>query len=252
MSTSVNTAAEVAREQNRAPDGRFGPSSAPESDLTLTSGSIHPALRDHEVDITFPYPQANDLDKVVAVTDLVDGGADTADAVAHGLDMHPRQGAYYANAAGYLGLLESEKTTGVTTYRLTELGHAFTSSDPAGRAEMLTHMVTGMDDVQIVSEDGQAELARQLQMDGLDEATANRRAATIGSWAEQTDATTRLELQISDSCDGARSRCSEAAERARTQREEARRATARTEPRREICSDCNTEIGPAGNCGGCW
>lgn len=109
-----------------------------------------------------------------------------------------------------------------------------------------------MDDVQTVVQDGKTELAKLLQMDGLDEVTADRRASTISAWADQTEATHRLELTIADSSGGARSRCAEAAERARAQREEARKAAARAEPKRDICPDCFTEIGPAGNCGGCW
>ncbi|WP_114906874.1 hypothetical protein [Ornithinimicrobium murale] len=65
MSTQLGANAVNQREQDRDRSGRFGPSTAPESDLTVLPGGLRPALHDYESDETFHYPQANDLDKVV-------------------------------------------------------------------------------------------------------------------------------------------------------------------------------------------
>lgn len=240
-------------QHTRDPRGQFTTKPAGEADVQLAAVPTirHPALHDYDVDDSYPYPQANDLDKVVAVTDLVQGGADTAEAVAHGLDVSGRQGSYYANAAGYLGLVERDQSSGVTTYGLTELGQAVADSPPADRADMVRYMVSGMDDVQIAFEDGPAELSRQIQMDGLDPSTADRRAATISSWAEQTGSTQRLELAIVSTTGQTDTRISEAAQRARAQREQAR---VRSAPEKAVatCSTCHMQLLPNGDCGSCW
>lgn len=251
---SMSSTAYDETQHPRDPRGQFATKPASEADvqLTVVPGTRHPALDDYEVDDSFPYPQANDLDKVVAVTDLVRGGADTPDAIAHGLDVSGRQGSYYANAAGYLGLVESDRTTGMTTYNLTELGNAFADSDAADRADMMRHMISGMEDVQIVTTDGKAELSRQIQMEDLDPVTADRRASTIAAWADQTGSTQRLELAIVTTTDDCGSRVSEAAQRARAQREEHQRLRSVPERPVAVCGTCHMQLLPSGECGTCW
>src|SRR5690606_4873106 len=53
-----------------------------------------------------PYPQANDLDKVVDLVTVVDDEVNSKHKIAEFFEFDERQGDYYANAACYLGLLE--------------------------------------------------------------------------------------------------------------------------------------------------
>ena len=54
-----------------------------------------------------PYPQANDLDKVIdIVTNFHSAGLTNKPAIAEFFDFDERQGDYYANAGYYLGLLK--------------------------------------------------------------------------------------------------------------------------------------------------
>ena len=70
-----------------------------------------------------PYPQANDLDKVIdIVTNFISGELDNKQNIATHFDFDERQGDYYANAAMYLGFLEREETPS-GTFKLTHLGN---------------------------------------------------------------------------------------------------------------------------------
>jgi predicted transcriptional regulator len=70
---------------------------------------------------TIPYPQADDLDKVIDIVANIENGYNTKDSISYYFDFHERQGDYYANAASYLGFIErTENSSG--TFQLTELG----------------------------------------------------------------------------------------------------------------------------------
>lgn len=69
-----------------------------------------------------PYPQANDLDKVIdLVTNFEGDTLDTKESIATFFDFDERQGDYYANAAIYLGFLKRDDDRG-NTFELTPLG----------------------------------------------------------------------------------------------------------------------------------
>jgi len=68
-----------------------------------------------------PYPQADDLDKVVDVVKLIGGGADDKVQLAELFEFDERQGDYYANAGCYLGFVRREGRRFV----LTHLGREF-------------------------------------------------------------------------------------------------------------------------------
>lgn len=68
-----------------------------------------------------PYPQANDLDKVVDAINLIGSGADDKTQLAEFFEFEGRQGDYYANAGCYLGFVEREGRMFV----LTHLGQEF-------------------------------------------------------------------------------------------------------------------------------
>ncbi len=68
-----------------------------------------------------PFPQADDLDKVVDLVKLVEAGLNEKTQFAEFFEFDERQGDYYANAGKYLGLLRRENHR----FDLTESGMAF-------------------------------------------------------------------------------------------------------------------------------
>ncbi len=67
-----------------------------------------------------PFPQANDLDKIIDMVISFSEELNTKDAIADHFEFDERQGDYYANAAIYLGFLDRGLTQG--SFTLTSLG----------------------------------------------------------------------------------------------------------------------------------
>ncbi len=67
-----------------------------------------------------PFPQANDLDKVIDLVVSFNDELSTRDGISEYFEFDERQGDYYANAAIYLGFLEREGVK--SQFSLTELG----------------------------------------------------------------------------------------------------------------------------------
>lgn len=76
---------------------------------------------DIESEPDIPYPQANDLDKVIDLVNFIYDGRKTKTDIAEKFDFDDRQGDYYANAARYLGLLDKDHQD----FLLTTLGKEF-------------------------------------------------------------------------------------------------------------------------------
>ena len=68
-----------------------------------------------------PFPQANDLDKILDIVVSFDENRKTSEQISKHLKFHGRQGDYYANAAVYLGLLARDQDS-VGSFVLTGLG----------------------------------------------------------------------------------------------------------------------------------
>lgn len=68
-----------------------------------------------------PFPQANDMDKVVDTIQLIDLGVNTKAAISEFFEFDGRQSYYYTDAARYLGFVEKFQHTFV----LTEAGRDF-------------------------------------------------------------------------------------------------------------------------------
>lgn len=133
-----------------------------------------------------PIPQADRLDKVALIPFLVNEGFKTPETVAPLLEFSPRQGRYYLDAAGSLGLLER-------SYELSELGQEYLTCSPGIRHQLLARAVLGLplahealvglllsDKAQMTKSDF-LELARRSTV-GLSPSTATRRAQTLWSW----------------------------------------------------------------------
>ena len=88
--------------------------SRPPLALGALLAELPPATRLHEPAV--PYPQADDLEKVLDVVTKVEAGIRTKHELADAFEFKDRQGDYYANAACYLGLLQREdQGFGLTT-----------------------------------------------------------------------------------------------------------------------------------------
>jgi hypothetical protein len=138
-----------------------------------------------------PYPQADDLDKVIDLIPLVADGTDTKAGIAEAFEFEERQGDYYANAASYLGFL----SRGRRRFVLTELGQHFAQTrSTVRRTKMLARQIAARPtfhallellkerDVQLDSI-RRAEIARTIQAyTNLSGTTFVRRAATVRSW----------------------------------------------------------------------
>lgn len=137
------------------------------------------------VNLAYPAPQADRLDRLAVVVDAVDVGADTSSGIAAALDMVDRQGAYYANAAAYLGLIEDVPGTSPQQWRLTDDGRAYAAAGGPGRLDLLTGLVAQVPGVQVYLEpDGGLAAVKDLYSGcDLDAQTATRRAQTAAAWA---------------------------------------------------------------------
>ena len=83
-----------------------------------------------------PYPQANDLDKVIdIVTNFHSAGLSNKPAIAEFFDFDERQGDYYANAGYYLGLLK--RIPHSTEFELTREGEYIAKSENRSRRNLL-------------------------------------------------------------------------------------------------------------------
>lgn len=231
----------------REQGGRFDAKaqSAPEPALHLRA---LPSLTD-AINETYPVPQANSLESVSAAVSAVAADVNTPSSVAQALDMDDRQGAYYLNAAGYLGLVESDRDyeTGAALWRLTALGEEMTRLDDEQRAALIVELAESTPAVAGFRENGlsgaEDAIAERAE---LGEETIGRRAATASSWAAAIDAHdfAHSEAQITEL---ARDRFATAAASAKTER--AALAAARVEKAPEYCPNCFTQLPASGVCG---
>lgn len=197
---------------------------------------------------SFPVPQANSLAKVAAAVDAIEGGADTDEAVAHAIGVTPRQGAYYANAAGYLGLVSPKAAALPRQWALTGAGAEFLNADAPTRAEVLRHVVSTIPEVNSSLNDG-AEV-EELLVERLGETTAVRRAATMQSWVETlTDPNVAEGFLVLES-DGVRDRIDAARAVAVRAREEAKRRAVVERPT-AICQGCFMALPATDVCSNC-
>jgi hypothetical protein len=71
--------------------------------------------------VRVPFPQANDLDKILDIVVSFDENRKTSEQISKQFKFHGRQGDYYANAAVYLGFLERDRES-KGSFVLTGLG----------------------------------------------------------------------------------------------------------------------------------
>jgi hypothetical protein len=144
------------------------------------AGKVAPVKR------TVPIPQADRLDRIAEIPLLVALGYATPKALAERLEMDPRQGSYYLDAACAVGLLEKDP------YRLSDLGEEYAGAEQGVREAILARAVLGVPLIQellislLTSPNGllrREELLEVMRRSaGLGESTAVRRAQTLWAW----------------------------------------------------------------------
>jgi hypothetical protein len=141
-----------------------------------------------------PYPQANDLDKVIdIVTNFHSAGLSNKPAIAEFFDFDERQGDYYLNAGYYLGLLK--RVPDSHEFELTREGEYIAKSENRSRRNLLllkqmlkrpsfNEIVRLFEnkkwDFYVLSDDVLSPIIQRHVK--LNETTARRRASTVMSW----------------------------------------------------------------------
>jgi len=147
-----------------------------------------------EPEPSVPYPQANDLDKVIdIITNFHSAGLSNKIAIAEFFDFDERQGDYYANAGYYLGLLK--RIPDSFEFELTREGEYIVKSENRSRRnllllkqmlkrpsfnEIIRLFESKNRDLGLLNKDMLAPII-QKHIE-LNDTTARRRASTVMSW----------------------------------------------------------------------
>jgi hypothetical protein len=138
--------------------------------------------------LEIPFPQADDLTKVIDVTDILASTPADKDQIAERFQVEPRQGDYYGNAAAWLGFAEKSNAR----FQLTRSGKRFNGLSRINRIAELTSILSEMPGFA----DAIAAMAKGIAIDnneiakiiarvyGLTGTTPSRRALTVRSWVE--------------------------------------------------------------------
>lgn len=138
-----------------------------------------------------PFPQANDVNKVIDTVTLVNQGYTSKQELADFLEFDDRQGDYYANAARFLGLLDRRNNN----YYITDSGKAFLKlSSSIKRAEFVAEQLAArpvfhqvfhqllennLDIASLESINIEAIVEENTELGG---STPHRRASTVKQW----------------------------------------------------------------------
>jgi hypothetical protein len=151
-----------------------------------------------------PFPQANDLDKVIDLVQIAaEGTVVSKEAIAGTFGFDERQGDYYGNAACYLGLLGR----GEGGYLATESGRSFARlRTRSGRTIALVGRMLAVPSLKLVFEllvardyrvekIAPGEIAAIIQRStGLAATTPARRASTVRAWLTWVMANTKVRI----------------------------------------------------------
>lgn len=143
-----------------------------------------------------PFPQADDMRRVIDVVDAVASASSTRAEIAARYEFDERQADYYANAARFLGLL----TRAEQGFELTEIGRDFVAGNLTTRTYIVLRQLAARPVFRsllerIHADAGLPEIAEVADMitaaTGLTGATPLRRASTVLAWARWAAAMTR-------------------------------------------------------------
>ena len=143
--------------------------------------------REHTGEIGIPFPQANDVRRVIDCVDAIGAGHVSRASLAAYYGFAGRQADYYANAAAYLSLLERNGGS----FQLSELGQRFLRAPVNQRHELLLRQLVarpvfrqGAETLALTGRVPTVEylaevIAHRTQLTAV---TATRRAKTVVAW----------------------------------------------------------------------
>lgn len=158
---------------------------------------------DEEDCSALPFPQADDVRRVIDVVDAVAAGTVTRAAIAARFDFDERQADYYANAAAYLSLIKK----GQTGFEATAVGREFVSLSFTARQTLILRQIVRRPvfrkAIVMLCDTGKFP-PRELVAEwisiatGLSGKTPLRRAGTVLSWVKWAQQSTKpAQLEIS-------------------------------------------------------
>lgn len=206
---------------------------------------------------SWPLPQADNLDKVSTVVDAISGGATTPESIGESIDAVDRQGSYYANAAGYIGLVEKSKDdVGMTQFSLTMAGQTFQNLPTEERAVMLKQLVEQTPLMQSFRSSGndREELEKTISQSGGHEASVSkRRAASIMAWNDSLANVESLSASMDTGRQQTISRSIEASQTQAVERANKQQALFASVVKQHgaICSQCFMAKSLNGTCDNC-
>jgi hypothetical protein len=147
----------------------------------------------------FPVPQANNLSRIGDVALYVNAGLTTAADIGAAFPQNrskapensSRDGLYYLDAAGYLGLVTRERDGRVMSFELTESGKRFVALDSNGREAYLRAIAIATPLMQAYAYAKGKGLFELLVAEGMGEQTARRRVSTAYAWDKALGAPTK-------------------------------------------------------------
>jgi C-terminal AAA-associated domain len=132
-------------------------------------------------------PQADEVDRIIALVRLVGKGVRNAKAIAEALRFDVRQSSYYREAAEILGLLDPAEV-----YTLTELGRRFVASDELTSTKLMVCALLNYPIVAQIASILQSRLVTSVHKNDIEllisqesevhGTTVQRRAQTIIAW----------------------------------------------------------------------
>lgn len=138
----------------------------------------------------FPIPQANSLSRIGEVALFVASGLKTAAEIGAAFPQNDgkspentvRDGLYYLDAAGYLGLVTRERDGRSMSFELTDSGKRYVELDGESREAYLRALATATPLIQVYAYAKGSGLFDLLVAEGMSEQTARRRVSTAYAW----------------------------------------------------------------------
>jgi hypothetical protein len=135
-----------------------------------------------------PFPQADDISKIIDVVELLCAGPENKEDIAKSFDVDPRQGDYYGHGAAWLGLARKSGRV----FETTKEGKEFAKLNRSDRLARLATLVTRMPIFHEAAQDwakgiacNTDEIYKPLEKRfHLSEITARRRAVTVCAWIQ--------------------------------------------------------------------
>jgi hypothetical protein len=158
-----------------------------EPSVVPSLGDIHASTHVEPAPPGIPFPQADELSRVIDVVDAVAAGFTTRTEIALRYEFDERQSDYYANAAAYLGLVTRTRRA----FELTEIGRDFVTAKLTLRHILVLRQIAARPVFRAVLErvlaerrfPAPAESAPLIAAEtGLSGATPLRRAGTVNAW----------------------------------------------------------------------